>query len=112
MKIDNKTECIFEKVFIETPVDTDGDGMADLVAAYIRRPAFTLNGEKVPALRMPRARGMTMVMVELRIGMHQPCTPSGDIMRRSSAPARSNMSTTARRARPGNTASHQAPEVR
>ena len=35
MKIDNKTECIFEKVFIETPVDTDGDGMADLVAAYI-----------------------------------------------------------------------------
>ena len=59
MKIDNKTECIFEKVFIETPVDTDGDGMADLVAAYIRRPAFTLNGEKVPAVLVANPYLMT-----------------------------------------------------
>ena len=40
---DNKTqpifdykECIFEKVYVETPVDTDGDGKLDLIAVYIR----------------------------------------------------------------------------
>ena len=35
MKIKNDIECIFEKVYIETPVDTDGDGKLDLIAAYI-----------------------------------------------------------------------------
>ena len=30
--------CLFEKVYVETPVDTDGDGRLDLIAVYIRRP--------------------------------------------------------------------------
>lgn len=54
---DNKTqpifdykECIFEKVYVETPVDTDGDGKLDLIAVYIRRPKETLHGVKVPAI--------------------------------------------------------------
>jgi len=41
---------LFEKVYIETPVDTDGDGRLDLIAAYIRRPDSTLSGIKVPAV--------------------------------------------------------------
>ncbi len=44
------TECIFERVYVETPVDTDGDGKYDLIAVYIRRPKSTLEGEKVPAI--------------------------------------------------------------
>lgn len=44
------SKCIFEKVFVETPVDTDGDGKLDLVAVYIRRPEETLRGMKVPAI--------------------------------------------------------------
>lgn len=43
-------ECIFEKVFVETDLDTDGDGKRDLVAVYIRRPKETLEGMKVPAI--------------------------------------------------------------
>lgn len=43
-------EMIFEKVYVETSVDTDGDGKYDLIAVYIRRPASTLQGEKVPAI--------------------------------------------------------------
>lgn len=35
-------ECIFEKVFVETPVDTDNDGKYDLIAVYIRRPKTIL----------------------------------------------------------------------
>lgn len=46
----NYKECIFEKVFVETPVDTDGDGKLDLIAVYIRRPKETLSGLKVPAI--------------------------------------------------------------
>ena len=42
--------CRFEKVFVETPVDTDGDGKLDLLAVYIRRPAETESGLKVPAI--------------------------------------------------------------
>lgn len=41
---------ILEKVYVETPVDTDGDGKLDLIAAYIRRPQVTLQGEKAPAI--------------------------------------------------------------
>ena len=41
---------IFEKVFVETPVDTDGDGKYDLIAVYIKRPKETLEGKKVPAI--------------------------------------------------------------
>ena len=43
-------ECIFEKVFVETDLDTDKDGKRDLVAVYIRRPKETLEGMKVPAI--------------------------------------------------------------
>ena len=50
MKKINDIETIFEKVYVETPVDTDGDGKADLIAAYVRRPAFTMSGERVPAV--------------------------------------------------------------
>ncbi len=48
----DKTEknYIFERVFIETPVDTDNDGKLDLIAAYIKRPKTTLKGLKVPAI--------------------------------------------------------------
>lgn len=48
-------EYIFERVFIETPVDTDGDGKLDLVAAWIRRP---LKG-KVPAVLVANPYLMT-----------------------------------------------------
>ncbi len=40
-------ETLFEKVFVETPVDTDQDGQYDLIAVYIKRP---LLNEKVPAM--------------------------------------------------------------
>ena len=43
-------ECLFEKVFVETPLDTDNDGKRDLIAVYIRRPKETLKGMKVPAI--------------------------------------------------------------
>ena len=39
-----------KKYTLKTPVDTDGDGKADLIAAYIRRPSYTADGEKVPAV--------------------------------------------------------------
>ncbi len=42
--------CLFEKVYVETPVDTDGDGRLDLVAVYIRRPQETTRGMQVPAI--------------------------------------------------------------
>ncbi len=43
-------ECIIEKVFVETTVDTDKDGKLDLVSVLIKRPKETLNGLKVPVL--------------------------------------------------------------
>lgn len=45
-----KEDLLFERVYVETPVDTDGDGKYDLIAVYIRRPVSTLQGEKVPAI--------------------------------------------------------------
>ena len=42
--------CLFEKVYVETPVDTDGDGRLDLIAVYIRRPLETTQGMRVPAI--------------------------------------------------------------
>ena len=38
---------IIEKVYVETPVDTDGDGMRDLIAVYIVRPETC---ERVPCV--------------------------------------------------------------
>jgi len=46
-------------VYVETPVDTDKDGMLDLVAVFIRRPASTLEGEKVPAVYVANPYLMT-----------------------------------------------------
>mgnify|MGYP003180084625 CR=1 FL=1 len=40
-------ETIFEKVYVETPVDTDEDGQYDLIAVYIKRPVLD---EKIPAV--------------------------------------------------------------
>ena len=31
-------EALFERVFVETTVDTDQDGQYDLIALYIKRP--------------------------------------------------------------------------
>ena len=47
MKIPDNYQIIYEKVYIETPVDTDGDGKADLIAAYVARP---VTEEKVPVV--------------------------------------------------------------
>ncbi|WZL73218.1 Xaa-Pro dipeptidyl-peptidase [Clostridiaceae bacterium 35-E11] len=43
-------ESIFEKVFIETPLDTDQDNQRDLIVAYIRRPLESNYGMKVPVI--------------------------------------------------------------
>lgn len=56
MKTEKKIECIFERVYVETPVDTDGDEKLDLVAAYIRRPAYAQN---VPAVLVANPYLMT-----------------------------------------------------
>ncbi len=43
-------KSIYEKVYIETPLDTDKDGKRDLISAYIRRPAESDKGMKVPTI--------------------------------------------------------------
>lgn len=51
MKHTKQIKTIFEKVYIETTVDTDGDGKYDLIAAWITRPEATMTGDlKVPAV--------------------------------------------------------------
>ncbi len=52
-------EHILERVYIETPVDTDGDGKLDLIAAYIRRPAPSMGQEPVPAVMVANPYMMT-----------------------------------------------------
>ena len=52
-------EMIFEKVYVETPLDTDEDGKRDLIAVYIKRPKETLNGMKVPAIYVANPYMMT-----------------------------------------------------
>ncbi|MGN0712002.1 MAG: Xaa-Pro dipeptidyl-peptidase [Anaerovoracaceae bacterium] len=52
-------KCIFERVYVETPVDTDGDGKADLIEVYVRRPEYTPEGEKVPAVFVANPYMMT-----------------------------------------------------
>lgn len=44
------SKSIFEKVYVETPLDTDKDNKRDLIAVYIRRPLETNFGMKVPAI--------------------------------------------------------------
>ena len=50
MSENKNSSCIIERVFVETPVDTDRDGKYDLIAVYIKRPANTKEGVKVPAI--------------------------------------------------------------
>ena len=57
--------CLFEKVYVETPVDTDGDGRLDLIAVYIRRPLETTQGMRVPAIYVPTPTCWSV----MRIGM-------------------------------------------
>ncbi|MCD8363829.1 MAG: Xaa-Pro dipeptidyl-peptidase [Lachnospiraceae bacterium] len=57
--MENQSAFLFERVFVETPVDADQDGMRDLVAVFIRRPASTLDGEKVPAVYVANPYLMT-----------------------------------------------------
>lgn len=59
MKKINQIDCIFEKVYVETPVDTDGDGKLDLIAVYITRPISTLHGERIPAVYVANPYMMT-----------------------------------------------------
>lgn len=44
------SEFLLEKVYVETSLDTDGDGKRDLIEVFIRRPKETLKGMKVPAI--------------------------------------------------------------
>lgn len=46
----SKKNYIFERVYVETSVDTDGDGKYDLIAVYIKRPLITEENVKVPVL--------------------------------------------------------------
>lgn len=46
----NQKPYIIEKVYVETPVDTDGDGKKDLIAVYLRLPKEVEEGKKVPAI--------------------------------------------------------------
>lgn len=43
-------ESIFEKMYVETPLDTDKDNKRDLIEVYIRRPKETNKGMKVPVI--------------------------------------------------------------
>ncbi|MBD8045953.1 Xaa-Pro dipeptidyl-peptidase [Clostridium faecium] len=43
-------EAIYEKVYVESPQDTDLDGKRDLLEVWIKRPAETEKGMKVPAI--------------------------------------------------------------
>lgn len=42
--------CFIERVYVETPVDTDRDGKKDLIAVYLRLPHEVKEGKKVPAI--------------------------------------------------------------
>lgn len=44
----NQKPYIIEKVYVETPVDTNGDGKKDLIAVYLRLPKEVEEGKKVP----------------------------------------------------------------
>lgn len=46
----NHDEAIYEKVYVESPQDTDLDGKRDLLEVWIKRPAETAKGMKVPAV--------------------------------------------------------------
>ena len=46
-----KKPYITERVYVETPVDTDGDGKKDLIAVYLRLPTRRSGrAERIPAI--------------------------------------------------------------
>lgn len=46
----NHDEAIYEMVYVESPQDTDLDNKRDLIEVWIKRPAETEQGMKVPAI--------------------------------------------------------------
>ncbi|MBO5994440.1 MAG: prolyl oligopeptidase family serine peptidase, partial [Firmicutes bacterium] len=44
------TDHIFERVYVETPLDTDGDGRTDLIACYIKRPSNVPANGPIPVV--------------------------------------------------------------
>ena len=50
---------ITERVYVETPVDTDGDGKKDLVAVYLRLPRNRREDERIPAIYIANPYLMT-----------------------------------------------------
>lgn len=46
----NHNNAIYEMVYVESPQDTDLDGKRDLIEVWIKRPAETEKGMKVPAI--------------------------------------------------------------
>ena len=46
----NHDEAFYEMVYVESPQDTDLDGKRDLIEVWIKRPAETKEGMKVPAI--------------------------------------------------------------
>lgn len=50
---------ITERVYVETPVDTDGDGKKDLIAVYLRLPRNRREGERIPAIYIANPYLMT-----------------------------------------------------
>lgn len=50
---------ITERVYVETPVDTDGDGKKDLIAVYLRLPKNRREDEQVPAIYIANPYLMT-----------------------------------------------------
>lgn len=50
---------VTERVYVETPVDTDGDGKKDLVAAYLRLPRNRREDERIPAIYIANPYLMT-----------------------------------------------------
>lgn len=50
---------ITERVYVETPVDTDGDGKKDLIAVYLRLPRSRREDKQVPAIYIANPYLMT-----------------------------------------------------
>lgn len=46
----NHNNAIYEKVYVEAPLDTDSDNKRDLIEVWIKRPAETEQGMKVPTI--------------------------------------------------------------
>ena len=58
-------ERIFERVFVESPQDTDQDGKLDLIAVYIIRPKESAQGMKVPAFYVANPYMLAVMMINM-----------------------------------------------